>query len=332
MSKSKLYPANQCALYKIGSKTRLAKVLGTSVERLISLARGQNNYRLFELPEEICPFTKKVTKARWVQEPKPELRRIHERIQSLLKRVIPPTYAHAAIKGRSYCSNAIAHKSAHRVATFDIRKFYPSTLKSHVFNFFSDQLRCAPDVAALLASIVCYTSSTDRSGLPTGSPLSPILSLFANKPLFDELNQIALSNGLTFTCYVDDLTFSGASLPPGLTYQVTVSLKRHGHLLSNKKTRIFSGLQVKHVTGVVIYKNNIYVPHSRFMKARAVSAAIDAEKKASDKLPLIQKLAGLLGEAAFLDKRYSTWAKRSYNNLKVVKKRADEEQPAKTGH
>lgn len=67
------------------------------------------------------------------------------------------------------------------------------------------------------------------------------------------------------------------------------------------------------------------------MKARAVSAAIDAEKKASNKLPLIQKLAGLLGEAAFLDKRYSTWAKRSYNNLKVVKKRADEEQPAKTG-
>ena len=330
-SKPKLYPANQCALYKIGSKARLAKVLGTTVEHLVLLTRSQSNYRSFELPKETCPFTNKVTKARWVQEPKPELRRIHERIQKLLRRVVPPTYAHAATKGRSYCSNAIAHKSGVRVATFDIRKFYPSTLKSHIFNFFADQLRCAPDVAALLASLVCYTnpSSPDRPGLPTGSPLSPILSLFANKPLFDELNDLALSNGLTFTCYVDDLTFSGDSLPAGLTHFVTVFLKKHGHLLSEKKTRIFSAYQAKHVIGVVINKSNIYVFYSRFMKARAISAAIDAEKQASGKLPLIQKLAGLLGEAAFLDKRYATWAKRSYSKLKVVKESAEKEQFAK---
>lgn len=332
MLKPKLYPANQCALYKCGSKARLAKILGTTVERLVFLSLSQNNYRTFEIPQEICPFTNKITKARWVQEPKPELRRIHECIQKLLRRVQPPTYAHAAIKGRSYCSNAIAHKNGIRVATFDIRKFYPSTLKSHIFNFFAEQLNCAPDVSALLASLVCYTSASapERPGLPTGSPLSPILSLFANKPMFDELYQLAISNGLEFTCYVDDLTFSGDSFPAGLTHHVTVLLKKNGHLLSEEKTRIFGEHQAKHVTGVVINKNNIFVPHSRFMKARAVSAAIDAEKQSSDQLPLVQKLAGLLGEAAFLDKRYATWAKRSYSKLKIVKESAEKEQALNT--
>jgi len=296
-------------------------LLGVSIDRLLFLASSANNYREFLLPEDICPFTKKVTKERWVQEPKSELRKIHERIQKLLKNVISPDYAHAAIKGRSYSSNATAHKDAHRVATFDIKQFYPSTSKSHVYNFFADQLQCAPDVASLLAAITCFKGSTidDPSGLPTGSPLSPILSLYANKPLFDKLNRLALSNGLKFTCYVDDLTFSGDALPLGLTRLVTKALERYGHMLSKSKTRIFRGDQSKHVTGVVIRNNKIYVPYSRFRKARAIMAAIDAETYAVRKLKLAQKLAGLLGEAAYLDKRYSSWAKFSYRSLKQVK-------------
>lgn len=316
----KLYPINQSALYKVGSKARLAKILCTSVSNLIFLAESKKNYRLFELPEEVCPFTNKKKKARWVQEPKPELRRIHERIQTLLKRITPPNYAHAAIKGLSYSTNAAAHKNSDRVATFDIRRFYPSTLKSHVFNFFAYQLKCAPDVAALLATLICYKdASSGRDGLPTGSPLSPILSLFANKPMFDELSDIAATHGLVFTCYVDDLTFSGTIIPKGLPHLVSAILGKNGHLLSTEKTKIFRKYQAKHVTGVVLLHKNIYVPHCRFKKARAVAAALKVEKDTSVKLSLIQKLAGLLGEAAFLDKRYAKWAKRSYDDLRKVR-------------
>ncbi|MFA7243083.1 MAG: reverse transcriptase family protein [Sulfuricellaceae bacterium] len=327
MQNPKSYAADQCALYKIGSKARLALVLGVSLDRLLFLAHSENNYREFLLHEEICPFTKKITKERLVQEPKLELRKIHERIQKFLNRVIPPDYAHAAIKGRSYSSNAIVHKDAQRIATFDIHKFYPSTTKSHVYNFFAEQLQCAPNVAALLGTLTCFkgTSISNHSGLPTGSPLSPILSLYANKPLFDRLNQLALSNGLKFTCYVDDLTFSGDTIPLELTYLVTKALWQQGHLLSVKKTRIFKGNQASHVTGVVIRNNRIYVPHSRFKKARKIMAAIDAKKQAVGKLPLVQKLAGLLGEAAFLDSRYSSWAKRSYYDLKIAIESAEKE-------
>lgn len=304
---AKRYDLNQCALYRVGSKSRLALLLCTSLPRLRFLVNTDKNYRTFLLPEKVCPFTGKVTKERWVQEPKPELRRIHERLQKLLQQVTPPSYAHAAVKGRSYRSNALAHVDSDRIATFDVRKFYPSTSASRVHNFFADQLLCPPDVAAMLAKLTCY-----QGGLPTGSPLSPILSLYANKPMFESLNQLALTHALKFTCYVDDLTFSGDALPRGLTAMVTNIIGQYGHLISIGKTRIFRRNQSKHVTGVVLFKNSIHVPHSRFLKARAISTAIKNTKLPAEGLLLTKKLAGLLSEVAFLDSQFLAWAKRTY--------------------
>ena len=275
---AKFYDLNQCALYRVRSKLRLALLLHTPLPRLFFLANNDNNYRIFLLPEETCPFTGKVTKERWVQEPKPELRGIHERLQRLLRQVTPPSYAHAAVKGRSYRSNALAHVTSDRIATFDVKKFYPSTSESRVHNFFADQLLCAPDVAAILAKLTCY-----QGGLPTGSPFSPILSLYANKPMFEDLGRLALTHALKFTCYVDDLTFSGDVLPRGLTALVTNIIEQHGHLISIRKTRIFRQNQGKHVTGVVLFKNSIHVPHSRFLKARMISVAIKNTKLAAER-------------------------------------------------
>lgn len=307
---------NQCALYKIGSKVRLAYVLGISVTELIRLADAPK-YREFLLPEVICPFTAKKTKERWVQEPHGSLKRVHERIRKLLMRVKPPEYAHAAVKGRSYRTNASVHISSNMVATFDITKFYPSTAETLVFRFFISQLMCAPDVASILAKLTCcnFVKLGILQGLPTGSPLSPVLSIFANKPLFDSLDSLAAKHELKFSCYVDDLTFSGEKIPTGLTQMVKGVIEHHGHKMAEDKTRIFKSISAKHVTGVVIKDNRIIVPYSRFRKARRIEEAFIAEQDPNAKIVLAQKLAGLLGEAAFLDKKYSNWASSSYKVL-----------------
>lgn len=321
----KQYALNQCALYKVGSKARLAAILEITLEKLLALSSSDSNYRVFLLPKETCEFTQKVTNERWAQEPKAELRRIHERIQKLLSRVDPPNYAHAAIKRRSYRSNALAHLGAKCVANFDIRKFYPSTSNSHVYNFFREQLECAPDVAALLTDLVCYKGKTpaESGGLPTGSPLSPIMSLFANMPLFDKLSSLATSHNLTFTCYMDDLTFSGATLPVGLPKLVKSVVVQFGYKLSDNKTRIYRGSAAKHITGVVLKGSNICVPNSRFQKMRAIQGAIALETSSERKLLLTRKLAGLLGEASHLDSRYKSWAKNSYDDLKEIQEVVD---------
>lgn len=319
----KKYGIDQCALYKLGSKTRLATILGYPRKKLLSLARDKKNYRVFELKEEICPFTGKITKARMVQEPKAELKGIHTRIQKLISRIEPPHYGHAAIKQRSYRTNADAHIESDCVATLDVRKFYPSTRKSLVRNFFAEQLLCAPDVADILADICCFSSANDSNssvGLPTGSPLSPILSLHVNKPMFDKLDAYAKSEGLLFTCYVDDLTFSGKFIPIGLARKIEEIVYSHGHKIASEKTRIFSPQHTKHITGVAINNHEIRVPHSRFKKARAIEKKIQSTSllEQEERLALHRKLSGLLGEAAFLDKRYASWAQRSYAELRVA--------------
>lgn len=314
----KFYPINQSALYKVGSKKRLAKILATSLDKILLLSASTDNYKIFCLPEEVCQFTQKIQKARWVQEPKRQLRSIHERIQKLLKSITHPDYTHAVVKGRSYRTNASAHKGSARVATFDLRKFYPSTSSSRVREFWVEQMSCAPDVADLLVKLTCHNGC-----LPTGSPLSPLLSLYANRPMFEDLNNLAASHNLIFTCYVDDLTFSGDVIPIGLPRLVSNIVQRSGHSLSDEKTRLFRRDQHKHVTGVILYDNALHVPYSRFLKARAIQKMFVLEKDSITRLTLARKLSGLLGEAAYLDERYLKLAKKSYGELKKINEEID---------
>ncbi len=309
-----LYDITQCALYKVESKARLAGLLHLSVPAILGMAKARK-YRQFWLEESVCPFTGKRTKRREVQTPAEALRPLHDRIHDLLRRVSPPLYAHAAIKGKSYRSNAAAHKDSVAVATFDLSSFYPTTSETAVFRFFADQLCCAHDIAGLLARLVCVEGPEGYSCLPTGSPLSPLISIYANKPMFDALERLAQKHALTFTCYVDDLTFSGAAIPAGLASIVASVVKRYGHTLASRKTRTFGAGVAKHITGVVIQNGKVTVPNSRFHKARKIQQAVEAEADRLMKIQLMQKLAGLLGEAAYLDPRYKAWAQRSHRAL-----------------
>jgi RNA-directed DNA polymerase len=309
-----LYDITQCALYKVESKARLAGLLHLSVPAVLGMAKARK-YRQFWLEESVCPFTGKIKKRREVQAPAEALRPLHDRIHDLLRRVAPPTYAHAAIKGKSYRSNAAAHKDSVAVVTYDLKSFYSTTSETAVFRFFADQLCCAHDIAGLFARLICVVGSDARACLPTGSPLSPLVSIYANKPLFDALARLSKEHGLTFTCYVDDLTFSGAVIPTGFTNIVASLVKRYGHTLAATKTRTFGPGKAKHITGVVIQNGKITVPNSRFHKARKIQQAIDLASDRVTKILLMQKLAGLLGEAAFLDPRYKPWAQRTHRAL-----------------
>lgn len=307
----KKYSIDQSLLYKVGSHKRLSTVLGFEFSLIKRLLASRENYKVFDLEEKTCQYTGKVTKARKVQEPKKELRAVHERIKKLLHHVELPDYAHAAIKGRSYRSNAAVHLHADTVATLDIKRFYPHTLKIHVYGFFRDKLQCAPDISRSLASLVSY-----GNGLPTGSPLSPLMSLFVNKPLFDRLDAYAKANNLTFTCYVDDITFSGRELPKDLKWQVARMVRVFRHYLADEKVRIYRSGVPKHITGVIIDEGRIKVPSSRFKKVRAMHDHYISSPDPREKLKIMRGIAGLLGEAAFLDSRFGAMAQSAYDELK----------------
>jgi RNA-directed DNA polymerase len=312
----KRYPLHQCALYHVGSKNRLSEILHSDLPTLLRLSKDSGNFNVFEIPEKICEFTGKRTKARWVQNPLPQLKTLHSRIQHLLSRVIVPDYCHGGTKGKSYRSNAAAHKDAVAVATFDLKSFFASTSSKQVFGFFRHDLQCAPDVAGLLTDLCTY-----KRALATGSPVSPILAFWANRNLFATLSKRADEQSLTTSIYVDDITISSPRLPLKLAAQVEGIVQKHGHRLSISKTRRFGIGTPKRVTGVVLYNGEMKVPHARFFKARALAKAIGNSSDDAQKELLTARLGGLLGEAAYIDKSYAPWARRIYDALARIRAR-----------
>jgi len=180
---------------------------------------------------------------------------MHARIANLLRRVLTPDYLHSGVAGRSYISNARQHALTAPTATLDIRKFYASTKWAHVFRFFNSDMRCAPDVAGLLASISCY----QHDHVPTGSCLSQVLAFWTFKPLFDAIHEHCVSRGGLMTLYVDDVTATINNVSHGDIVHIGALVERAG--LHWGKEKLFRKGRAKLVTGVIARGRDLEAPN-----------------------------------------------------------------------
>jgi hypothetical protein len=179
-----------------------------------------------------------------------------------------------------------------------------------VKNMFVQQFKCAKDIAGILADICCY----QKKHLPTGSAISGYIAFFANKYLFDAVNEIAKEKECVFTLYVDDLTISGSAATKSLINNVRNEIKRHGLSTKQKKTQTFSSHSVKTITGVVIKGNQCLLPNHRHKKIDDTRAAIQNSSDVMEKEQLEKSLKGRLLEARQI-KDYSDGVKDLYPSL-----------------
>ena len=115
------YHINQSPLYKINSHQSLAKILLVDIKTLRTvLKREKDNYYFSKTSSE---------KPRILEIPKPRLKRIHTRINSLLSRIKPPDYLNFGIKGRSNVKNAKTHLGTKTLIKVDIKNFSLYTTK-----------------------------------------------------------------------------------------------------------------------------------------------------------------------------------------------------------
>jgi hypothetical protein len=138
----------------------------------------------------------------------------------------------------------------------DVKKFYPSVDSARVYRLFQETLNCSPDVAGLLAKLTTYDGH-----VPTGSCVSQLLAFFAAKPMFDELDSLAANHGARFTCYVDDMTFSGARATPAFLWAAKQVVHSHG--FSYHKDCCYTAEQRKLVTGVLVAIDRIAILPSK---------------------------------------------------------------------
>lgn len=305
MANQRRYPINQSPLYLLKSKKRLADILGLSIVDIRYLSKAdQDNYNLFTI-------NKDSPKPRNIQHPKPKLAKVHKLICSLLMRIETPGYLHSAIKGRSYITNASEHIGADSMVKIDVKKFYESAEREAVFRFFFFTMRESSDVANILANILTFDGH-----LSTGSSVSPILSFWAYKQMFDEINDLVDSNGLRVTLYVDDITVSGKGTTKKIRFEIAKIIHRYG--LRAHKLKYYECDSHKTVTGVIIKPDGLHLPNKRHKKIKDDHVSYMKESDLGEKTNISNRLIGRLYEAGQIDKNFICKA----NQLKASKRKS----------
>jgi RNA-directed DNA polymerase len=154
----------------------------------------------------------------------------------------------------------------------------------------------APFHMAGPAATVCAQICTHRNGLPQGAPTSPILSNYIASQLDRRLSRIARENGLRYSRFADDITFSTsrAQFPtsvlrvldgPAATGKaltrvavgeaVTTAITSCGFAINPRKVRLQTRAVRQSVTGLTVNET----PNVERSRVRRVRAMIHAWRK-----------------------------------------------------
>jgi hypothetical protein len=283
-------------LYRLKSRRKVAELLQWtgSAGELDRFAARDDNYRRFVIEGG-------GKKPREVQEPKEGLQRLHRRLATLLLRIEPPEYLHSGLRRRSFVTNGAQHVNNMPAVKLDVRKFYPSTLWGHVYRFFERDMRCAPDVAGVLATLACFQDGEERH-LPTGSSLSQILAFYVHKHMFDAIHQVAVARGGVMTVYVDDIVVSMPNASPADIRRLGRIVEKQG--LEWHKDRFFPRGSAKRVTGTIAKAVRLEADKKQHFKYRnALAAMSESPPKSADSKAAARRSLGLLQSIAQVDAR-----------------------------
>lgn len=291
----KTYPVNQSPLYKLTSYKRLLKVLKINDNSLTKILEiGDNNY-----------FETRLTSGRDLQIPKPQLSGLHKRIQIFFSKIEKPTYLFSGVKGRSNVDNAKAHEKSGYAYKTDIQSFYAMTSRKRVFKCFLNYFKIAPDIAEILTRLTTFNGH-----LPTGSSISQSLAFFSNIKTFNNVEKLCKRNNITFTLYVDDLTFSADYNFKKFIKPKVLNIFKKSTDYTLHKHRDYDPNTPKKVTGVIVKNSKLDVPnnirrrlHNFRIEHRSVINSGNLERQKEH----FQRFIGLVSCASQISPKYQIW-------------------------
>ena len=188
--------------------------------------------------------------------PEPRLRRIQDRIYRHILIHLPIShYATAYRTGGSLRDNAAPHVGRRYVLKLDVADFFGSIHHDQVLRVLSETPGLSRQTAWLLSELCCLDGV-----LPQGAPTSPALSNLVLDRMDRTLGCWCQIQGITYTRYCDDLTFS-ADCPLEGAYEKAGNLLRDmGFSLNEKKTRFLTRATRQQVTGLTV-NEKVSVPN-----------------------------------------------------------------------
>jgi RNA-directed DNA polymerase len=227
----------------------LAALVGVDYVTLAKMAHEPHKfYRTFAIP-------KRSGGIRNIDTPRPILLEVQRWIlENILSKLNISDQAHGFVKGRSIITNAKAHVGSKELLKLDLKDFFPSVSYARVFTIFREA--GYPDnVSGALSRL-----TTKNSCLPQGAPTSPSLSNLSCLELDAQLNKIAIDNGLVYTRYADDLSFSGEAVPIEMASRISTAVDSAGFTINTGKTTFSREGNRKIVTGVSISSGELRLP------------------------------------------------------------------------
>lgn len=245
--------------YKKNEIKKLSAIVGFKPDFIEQLANDIDNYYNEWVEEKTDKKTGKpktfkdgTIKKRVIRPSKGELKIIQTRIKSrVLARIELPSNVHGGVKKRSNISNAKPHQGNKYQFTTDLQDFYPSISSKRVYETFLE-LKYSTHFSRLIAKLTTWKYELPQ-GTPTSTHIANLVFLKTDIALIELCNKL----GITYTRYVDDLTFSAQQdFKPHLNTILEI-VKSGGFNISYRKTK-YKGEQ--NITGVDVFLHKIDAP------------------------------------------------------------------------
>jgi hypothetical protein len=138
--------------------------------------------------------------------------------------------------------------------------------------------------------------------------------------MFEEIAQLAARRQLIFSVYIDDLVFSGSAATHSLLRTVEGIVRKHQLSVRTDKSKVFRAGASKVITGVLVDSKGIHVPFERHRKIRMLEEALLRTNGLLKRLPILEALVGVLGEASQIEPRFRAKVMRHAENLESARK------------
>lgn len=294
-------------LYGISRKRDLNQLIKARVHNI-------NKYNV-----EYKPYIDRKPKKRLIEAPKYNLKLIQKRIKKYLDCFDYPDNVFSGIKGRSYIDNAYYHIDSNYFLKMDLSKFFPNTSREKIYKFYSNKMKMKNDIAAIMSdlSTVDLTDIMTKeiedfilekgirhiNHLPSGSPISSILSYLANIDMFNELDLLAKKYNCIVSIYVDDIIFSSKNkISKSIVKEVERIITKYDQVVNIAKTKSYITSDYKKITGCVIHNHELLIPNKTKYKIAKLLKQDNYTTKE------INSILGLINNAHLFDKE-------KYNDL-----------------
>jgi len=209
-------------------------------------------------------------KKRTIMPPLEPLFSVQSRIKdNVLAKISLPDNIHGGVKGRTNITNAKPHQGKSFVFTTDLQDFFPGISPRQVLNALLKQ-GLSHHKAHWLTKLMTY-----KYQVPQGSPTSSHLANIVFLDVDYKLIELCSKHDVTYTRYVDDLTFSSATDFQSILHEILSVVINGGFKISRRKT-LYKGRQL--ITGIEVFNNYIDAPEKIIKKVDEEAKSIDPNK------------------------------------------------------